>query len=73
VELGSEPERSQIRSFRFFWTWSRLEMDCRDASSAAYADAYAVRLAAQHSVVTKNCSTSPHQRRAAWSSEWQKF
>jgi len=32
--------------------------------------AYAVRLAAQRSVVTKICFTSLHQRRATWSSDW---
>jgi len=41
----------------------------RDENNAAYA----IRLAAQRSVVIKNRSTSPHQRRAVWSNDWQKF
>jgi len=35
---------------------------CRDAKSAAYTAVYAIWLAAQRSVVTKICFTSPHQR-----------
>jgi len=50
-----------------FWpqtNCNRSKPCCRDANNAAYA----VRLAAQRSVVAKIYFTSPHQRRAAWSS-----